>query len=58
MRCSRRATKQLDILVYAGAFLIETLDLADVLAWKTAKGTRIRVLVGDPRQPGGRHAGR
>ena len=26
------ATRQLDILVYAGAFLIETLDLADVLA--------------------------
>ncbi len=46
-----RATTQLDILVYAGAFLIETLDLADVLAWKTAKGTRVRVLVGDPRSP-------
>ena len=44
-----RATQQLDILVYAGAFLIETLDLADVLEWKVAKGTRIRVLVGDPR---------
>jgi hypothetical protein len=44
-----KATAQLDILVYAGAFLIETLDLADVLEWKVAKGTRIRVLVGDPR---------
>jgi hypothetical protein len=44
-----KATKQLDILVYAGAFLIETLDLADVLEWKLSKGTSIRVLVGDPR---------
>ena len=26
-------SKALDILVYAGAFLIEALDLADVLAW-------------------------
>jgi len=43
------ATRQLDILVYAGAFLIEALDLADVLAWKAAKGTLIRVLVADPR---------
>ena len=49
MRCSRGRPTQLDILVYAGAFLIETLDLADVLAWKASKGTRIRVLVGDPR---------
>ena len=42
------ATRQLDILVYAGAFLIETLDLADVLTWKAATGTRIRCLVADP----------
>lgn len=44
-----KASKQLDILVYAGAFLIETLDLADVLTWKASSGTQIRVLVGDPR---------
>jgi hypothetical protein len=43
-----KATERLDILVYAGAFLMETLDLADVLAWKAARGTRIRVLVADP----------
>lgn len=43
-----KATEQLDILVYAGAFLIETLDLADVLDWKVSKGTRVRILVGDP----------
>jgi hypothetical protein len=33
--------------VYAGAFLIETLHLADVLAWKASNRTRVRVLVGD-----------
>ena len=43
-----KATETLDILVYAGAFLIEALDLADVLAWKAARGTRIRILVADP----------
>ena len=42
------ATRQLDILVYAGAFLIETLDLADVLAWKASTGISVRVLVADP----------
>lgn len=41
------ATQQLDILVYAGAFLIETLDLADVLEWKVSSGSEVRVLVGD-----------
>lgn len=39
---------QLDILIYAGAFLVETLDLADVLRFKSKQGTTIRVLVGDP----------
>jgi transcriptional regulator with XRE-family HTH domain len=43
-----KATETLDILVYAGAFLIETLDLADVLAWKADRRTRIRILVADP----------
>lgn len=46
-----KATQTLDILVYAGAFLIETLDLADVLVWKASRGTRIRVLVADPSSP-------
>lgn len=42
------ARRQIDILIYAGAFLIETLDLADVLRFKSDQGTAIRVLVGDP----------
>ena len=41
-----RAREQLDILVYAGGFLIESLDLADVISWKAAHGTQVRVLVG------------
>jgi hypothetical protein len=43
-----RTTRQLDILVYAGAFLVETLDLADVVRYKASAGTEVRVLVGDP----------
>ena len=42
------ATQQLDILIFAGGFLFETLDLADVLRWKASAGTRVRVLIGDP----------
>jgi hypothetical protein len=37
----------LDILIYAGGFLLEALDLADVLRFKAERGTAIRVLVGD-----------
>ena len=43
-----QASKQIDLQVYAGAFLIETLDLKDVLEWKASRGTRVRLLVGDP----------
>ena len=43
-----KASKELDILVYSGAFLMESLDLADVLTWKASRGTQIRMLVGDP----------
>lgn len=46
-----RATKELDILVYAGGFLLESLDLADILRWKASTGTRIRVLIGDADSP-------
>lgn len=42
-----RATAQLEILVYAGGFLVETLDFADVIRWKASTGTRIRILIGD-----------
>lgn len=41
-------SNELDVQVYAGAFLLETLDLVDVLQWKASEGARIRILVGDP----------
>jgi hypothetical protein len=43
-----QAERQIDILIYAGAFLIETIDLIDVLRFKAEHGTTIRLLVGDP----------
>lgn len=43
-----RATAELDILVYAGGFLLESLDLVDVLRSRMSFGTRVRMLVGDP----------
>lgn len=42
-----QAYQQLDILIYAGHFLDDTLDLADVLRAKAVAGVRIRMLVGD-----------
>lgn len=42
------AKRKIDILIYAGAFLVETLDLLDVLRFKSERGTVIRLLVGDP----------
>lgn len=42
------AKRKIDILIYAGAFLIETLDLLDVLRFKAEQGTSIRLLVGNP----------
>lgn len=40
---------ELDILIYAGSFLVEILDVADVLRLKVDGGVRVRILVGDPR---------
>jgi hypothetical protein len=43
-----QARRPIDILIYAGAFLMDTLDLTDVLRFKAARGVVVRVLVGDP----------
>ena len=43
-----RSNEQLDVLVYAGGFLMESLDLADVISWKASRGTRVRILIGEP----------
>lgn len=39
--------KQMDVLVYSGAFLIEQYDLLPVIRSKSASGTQFRILVGD-----------
>lgn len=42
------AQERIDILVYAGGFLIEVLDLFDVLRLKASAGVEVRILIGDP----------
>ncbi|QDP95263.1 helix-turn-helix transcriptional regulator [Microlunatus elymi] len=46
-----RATKRLDILAYAGTFLLEVVDLGSVLRSIAGKGASVRILVGDPSSP-------
>ena len=43
----RQAAEQIDVLVYAGNFLIEAYDLVDVIRTKVDAGTRFRILLGD-----------
>ncbi|WP_225727196.1 MULTISPECIES: helix-turn-helix transcriptional regulator [unclassified Nocardia] len=43
----RQATKQLEILVYAGGFLVESLDFVNVVRAKSNEGAEIRILLGD-----------
>lgn len=45
------ATRQLDLLVVSGGFLIETLDLAEVIRWRAGEGAVVRLLVADPSSP-------
>lgn len=42
------ATDRIDILIYAGAFLMDSMDIADVVKWKASHGVQVRMLVGDP----------
>lgn len=44
----RQAGEQIDVLVYAGGFLIEAYDLVEVIRAKTEAGVRFRILLGDP----------
>lgn len=46
-----RTSAQLDILVYAGGFLLETLDFADILRSKVSAGARTRILIGEADSP-------
>jgi len=43
------ATESIDVIVYAGLFLVDTHpDLADALAAKARAGVKVRVMLGDP----------
>ncbi|MBF6268313.1 helix-turn-helix domain-containing protein, partial [Nocardia farcinica] len=42
----RKADRRMEVLVYAGGFLVESLDFADVVRRKAAAGVDIRVLLG------------
>lgn len=44
----RQATSKIDVLVYAGGFLVESLDFVNVVKEKSAEGVEIRILLGDP----------
>ncbi|MGW0634129.1 XRE family transcriptional regulator [Nocardia salmonicida] len=47
----RQAQNNIDILVYAGGFLVESLDFVNVVKQKAAEGVRIRILLGDHTCP-------
>jgi hypothetical protein len=42
------ATERIEILVYAGEFLFEALDVITAIRFKLARGVAVRMLVGDP----------
>ncbi|WP_067475058.1 helix-turn-helix domain-containing protein [Nocardia amamiensis] len=43
----RQASETIGILVYAGGFLVESLDFVNVIRAKSAAGAEIRILLGD-----------
>ncbi|MEU2043825.1 XRE family transcriptional regulator [Nocardia niwae] len=43
----RQASQTVEILVYAGGFLVESLDFVNVIRAKSAAGAEIRILLGD-----------
>lgn len=45
------ATEEIGLLVYAGLFLAEDVELLRLLADKASNGVRVRVLLGDPDSP-------
>ena len=49
---------QLDVLVYAGGFLVEAYGLVDVIRTKSAAGASVRILIGDARCDAVRQRGR
>ncbi|MBO0856178.1 MAG: XRE family transcriptional regulator [Nocardia sp.] len=47
----QQATEHIDVLVYAGGFLVESLDFVNVVRAKAAEGVQIRVLLGESDAP-------
>ncbi|WP_157224056.1 XRE family transcriptional regulator [Nocardia paucivorans] len=47
----RQVTNRIDVLVYAGGFLVESLDFVDVVRTKAAAGVVIRILLGESDSP-------
>ncbi|WP_067697102.1 hypothetical protein [Nocardia jejuensis] len=43
----RQATENIQILVYAGGFLVESLDFVNVVREKSRAGAEVRILLGD-----------
>ncbi|MFE3028143.1 helix-turn-helix domain-containing protein [Nocardia tengchongensis] len=43
----RQATREIQVLVYAGGFLVESLDFVNVVRAKAEAGTEVRILLGD-----------
>lgn len=53
-----QAHETIEVLVYAGGFLVETLGFADIVAEKASKGATIRILLGDSDSEAVRARGR
>lgn len=47
----RQATNRIDVLVYAGGFLVESLDFVDVVRSKAAADVVVRILLGESDSP-------
>lgn len=47
----RQANEKIQVLVYAGGFLVESLDFVNVVREKSKQGAEIRILLGDGSHP-------
>ncbi|WP_433681210.1 XRE family transcriptional regulator [Nocardia sp. CA-119907] len=47
----QQATDHIDVLVYAGGFLVESLDFVNVVRAKASAGVQIRILLGESDSP-------
>lgn len=54
----RQATNTIQVLVYAGGFLVESLDFVNVVRMKALAGVEVRILLGDSESEAVRARGR